>query len=74
MVGEESTHDSTYTGVTPLAWGACQKFLPGPKGLHSLGVTVSFYAKKRGVTLHATSRHGDRFAMDAKGEGGCTSG
>ena len=32
MVGEESTHDSTYTGVTPLAWDACQKFLPGPKG------------------------------------------
>ena len=30
-VGEESTHDSTYTGVTPLAWGACQKFQPEPK-------------------------------------------
>ncbi len=30
-IGEESTHDSTYTGVTPLAWGACQKFHAEPK-------------------------------------------
>ena len=30
-VGEESTHDSTYTGVTPLAWGAVQKFHAEPK-------------------------------------------
>ena len=30
-VGEESTHDSTYTGVPPLAWGACQKFEPANK-------------------------------------------
>ena len=30
-VGEESTHDSTYTGVPPMSWGACQKFQRGPK-------------------------------------------